>query len=175
MCCCYHVLKQPRSWRACMLTWSTFPASSLLWLQDAKKGAAANLPTHSPSTVSVGGSSADAAVEIPDVQSGADRSTGTGSAAAAVGKDAHAGTVGPAAVAPAGACCSASADIESCQQSDAAASTSGECKCCGCAGRLCDNSADKSEVRMGAAGTRTTCTGISRCAVPKSVPWPLVA
>lgn len=121
-----------------------FP-SALPSAQDARRSATSNLPTTaSSSTISTGGACVDAAIEIPDVQSGTDRCA-IPAAAAANSKDTSlASTAAAETGAAAGVCCRASTDVESCQTSDAGASTEG----CSCCGRMCDSgSAEKSEVR----------------------------
>lgn len=132
-----------------MVTWLLGKAVALL---PAAVGAcrkrrnvktAANLPTTTttPSAGSLAGAAADATIEIPDVQSGADRIT---PAAAAAASSKGAGSTPAATPAAAAAedcrCANNSSDVESCQASDAGGSSSrsGDCRCCGCTGRLCD-------------------------------------
>lgn len=123
-------------------------------LQVAKTASAANLPTTTtPSAARLSAAAADATIEIPDVQSGADRTTPAAAAAAppaAAGRKDAGSTPAGAAAAPAGECrCqNNSSDMESCQASAAGGSSSreGDGRCCGCTGRLCDN-ASSAEVR----------------------------
>jgi hypothetical protein len=119
-----------------------------VYVQDARRNATANLPTaSSTAAISTGGASIDAAIEIPDVQSGADRCATPSAATNSKGTVVLSTAAGAGAAA--GICCRPSTDVESCQTSDAGASTEG-CRCCG---RMCDSgSAEKSEVRRKSYG-----------------------
>lgn len=134
-----------------MATWLMGKAVSLIgragsaWRnnRDARRNATANLPTaSSTAAISTGGASIDAAIEIPDVQSGADRCATPSAATNSKGTVVLSTAAGAGAAA--GICCRPSTDVESCQTSDAGASTEG-CRCCG---RMCDSgSAEKSETQ----------------------------